>query len=1022
MAVVLIALGRRYQRDRASESAWKSEQERFFKERRDLGLAGDARENEDVRARTFVTRWEAQGDAVDGLGGIRERTDNCPSCHVGANDGRLVSTALPREFRAHPSRELLLGMHPPATFGCTSCHQGDGSWTRPHPAWTVRGTGKDRAWVLDADEGAAPREPMLRTGSLSRTRIDAENDVMEVSLDGNPWRKVVLGDGTPHEYEKEEELVVTLEAALQVALALDSPLASAGASPSLQKVHPFVRKESGRIVIGVDGDLAASSSHRLGLRFPKPGLAEMLGFARGTGAALAGRASYVAPEAPSAPVRADGVEVWGERGVYAPPRGARGLQIAPEFRDRFVLALPEIEAGCFRCHAGEADLRPSRARPQGALPSTPLGALPDPVPTFAEGRALYRKLGCGGCHALARMSPAAKSGPPLAEITAKTSPAWVLRFLRDPRAWSPRTTMPNHWPPPIDPETKSAYPEESPQHAAWSAQRDRESLSIAAWLAERSLAPPGSKFAREARRNAQEDVARAALVSGSNAEDGRAIFDAYGCRGCHTTSEADLPDVWRLRERDTAPSLARAGAKLDPNWVAYWLVDPARAWRRATCPSFRLDRREAASVAKFVATLRAPAAGAPGTEDEAAILRDSARRTEPVPCAIGNVDMPRAQCGEALAESYGCAGCHDDDGEAGRPSEKKVGPALDGWAARPPSSFGYGAALRDPKEQTRETFTVWKLDAPHLFARGGSAAKMPDHDLSAREIRALMVFLAGLTTTRPRAEADPATHAGHAATLEGAQIIEDRGCKGCHALGPGAPPTPFAATRDPKDAALTPPDLDGEGARVQPDWLFAFLKRPGTHGIRPALHPEWVYGNLPPPDRLAARMPTFALTTDETTAVVRYFALRDGSPFPYAPPVVRKPTSEEKLVALLSINAAGCLRCHYTGPFPNERAKLDLATLAPNLGLAADRLQPAWVEKFIAAPSAFAPRTKMPPFARGPAGDPLPLKLPPGYAQPRSADAQIALVRDLLFVLREKTELPKSGEELRSPLLGLGAE
>ena len=526
IAVVLIALGRRYQRELATESAWKSEQERFFKERRDLGLDGGDRESEDLRARTWVTRWEAAGDdSTSGEGGlantggrVRERTDTCPTCHLGSDDGRLVSSALPREFRTHPSRELLLGAHPPATFGCTSCHQGEGTWMKPHPAWIVRDSDKGPAWVIDADDGALPREPMLRMGALSRTRIDAENDTMEVSLDGKPWRKVVLGDGAPHEYEKEEELLVTLEAALQVALAQDS-----------EKVHAFVRKSSGRITIGVDGIgvgvNGADDAHHLGVRFPEPGLAEMLGFARGASGALSGKASYVAPRSPSAPVRADGVEVWGEHGMYTPPRGGFGLQIAPEFRDRFVLALPEIEAGCFRCHARETELR-------GRAPD-----MADPVPTFDDGRALYRQLGCGGCHALARMPPAEKSGPPLADITVKATPAWVLRFLRDPRAWSPRTTMPNQWPAPIDPATKKTYPAGSPEVVAWSQQRDAETLSIAAWLAERSLAPPGSKYARarEGKRKAEDDVARAALVPGATAEDGMAIFDAYGCRGCHTT-------------------------------------------------------------------------------------------------------------------------------------------------------------------------------------------------------------------------------------------------------------------------------------------------------------------------------------------------------------------------------------------------------------------------------------------------------------------------------------------------------
>ena len=1008
-AIVIVALlaatavffaGRRHMQEAATESAWRSQQERFFKERRDLGFAGDGGDGDDLGARTWVTRWEALGDD-NGTSSVRERTDTCPSCHLGVDDARLVSASLPREFRAHPHSETLLGMHPPKAFGCTSCHQGDGSWSKPHPQWVVRETEKGRTWALDADDDTPSREPMLRMGKLVRTRIDGDNDQMEVQLGTSAWRKVVLGDGAPREIEKEEELWVTIEAAMRAALAPDSG----------EKVHPFFRKVGGHVTIGVEGDDTA----KLGVRFPKPALAEMLGF---SDEALAGKAEYVAPRRPSAPMRADGQESWGEHGVYTPPWGALGLQIAPEFRDRFLLALPEVEAGCFRCHTRETTLAPRNH--EGSTP----------VPVFTEGRALYRQLGCANCHATARMPNVKRTGPPLESVTAKATPAWILGFLRDPRAWSPRTTMPNHWPVPLDPKTKKAEPSGSPAYDAWLAQREAETLSIVAWLVERGEALPGSKWARghDGKRKLADDIARQANVPGASAEDGKAIFDAYGCRGCHATTEHDLPEPLRHRERDAAPSLARAGSKLSEDWTAYWVMDPARAWHGASMPSLRLDRREAASVAKYIATLRAPVlperANKRPTADEALILATNERRTELVPCNVeGSPTMPRAQCGEALAHKYGCNGCHDDgalDAEAG----KKVGPALDGWSTRPSSSLDFGDAIVDSSEQTRETFAAWKLDAPHLFRRtDGPEPKMPDYDLSAREIRALMVFLAGLTNVRPRAELDPASNAGHAAMLDGAQLVHDANCRGCHVIeddGTHREPA-MVVTHEPHlDPRLAPPHLVAEGARVQPSWLFAFLDRPDQHGVRPALHPEWVYGNLAPPNRMAVRMPTFAFGTPETTAIVRYFAARDGAEYPYAPPVVKKLTSDEKLVALLSINESGCMKCHFAGEFPIERGKVALADLAPNLGAVSQRLTPTWVEKFLTAPATFAFKTPMPPFAKDPAGDAILLKLPPGYLRPKSAEAQIALVRDLLFVLREKSQLPARGEELRSPLLGLG--
>ena len=68
------------------------------------------------------------------------------------------------------------------------------------------------------------------------------------------------------------------------------------------------------------------------------------------------------------------------------------------------------------------------------------------------------------------------------------------------------------------------------------------------------------------------------------------------------------------------------------------------------------------------------------------------------------------------------------------------------------------------------------------------------------------------------------------------------------------------------DPQARAPYLNGEGQRVQPEWLFAFLREPGKNGIRPWLHPEWAYGNDVPKDKQALRMPTFNFTPEQVTA------------------------------------------------------------------------------------------------------------------------------------------------------------
>src|SRR5205814_1387038 len=77
--------------------------------------------------------------------------------------------------------------------------------------------------------------------------------------------------------------------------------------------------------------------------------------------------------------------------------------------------------------------------------------------------------------------------------------------------------------------------------------------------------------------------------------------------------------------------------------------------------------------------------------------------------------------------------------------------------------------------------------------------------------------------------------------------------QGCHILeGFGGSIRSLAA-----DTSLAPPIIQGEGAKVQSDWLFAFLKAPKTGQIRP-----W----------LEVHMPTFGFTDQELNDLTRYFA------------------------------------------------------------------------------------------------------------------------------------------------------
>jgi cytochrome c2 len=993
-----------------------------------------------------VTTWNEPEAAVE-----KEQVDRCPSCHMGADSANYTDPTVPRQFRTHPFRSTLFTSHPVEKFGCTSCHQGEGRSTdyQAHSGFVFSEGDEGPRWELQGDKFW--EDPLYPAGRLSKIVIDKENDELELKVDakGAPgdWVKVNIGGGAPHEYANDAEFLGALQSGATRAVTGDLA----------RSWRVVVRKLDDRVTVGLEQTqpnevIEEADKPTLRLKFTRRELGEMLGFKNEL---YEHASSYTGSEPPSVTVRSPAQAAWGDKGHYTPPTSRNGLTITPEYRDRFILALPEIEGGCYRCHSQDTDLRPHESKakwvfsnldrkkaeaeraaqpelaktaPEPAEEAADPFSLEDPVPVFSEGRHLFRQLNCTGCHILDNFPGNRNTGPQLNDITAKTNPAWILKWIRYPRAWRHKTKMPNLWPAPIDPAAKVPYAPGTPEYATWETQMKEQTLDVASYLIERSENPSSRPHAQpgHAEHKLADQIAGYANVPGASAEDGKAIFDSYGCRGCHATVEDDLPPAWRARERDIAPNLGNIGSKASEDWIAYWAENPTRYWHGTKMPMLRLDRREAASVAKYLTSLKSEPAGAAAVgTDEVAILKDPVKRNASVACDVaGNVEMSRVACGEKLIANYGCFGCHTIDGFE---NYAPIAPELNGWAKKDLSQIDYGYAIDDHHQQTHETFAVWKLDSPRIYRRDRIELKMGDFDLSAREIRSLVVFLMGLSPMKPRPETNPYEEAEYKAVLEGRQIVDDYNCRGCHLIeGRGAEfLTARRLIKPDFDEQLGPPHLTGEGARVQPEWLFGFLKAPDKNGIRPGVHPEWVYGEAEPLDKMSVKMPTFPFNSDQATAVVRYFAAWEGAEYPYVQARVKSENNDERLDALLHMNGSNdtggnCISCHFVGTFPVERGKVDLEKMGPNLGNVYKRLRPEWTRAWIMKPSDWLPYTKMPAFWPDPFGTPLTWTQPPGFAQPKTAEGQIELIRDYLYLLRENSVLPKPGDELRTPVLGLG--
>src|SRR5262249_10127980 len=143
---------------------------------------------------------------------------------------------------------------------------------------------------------------------------------------------------------------------------------------------------------------------------------------------------------------------------------------------------------------------------------------------------------------------------------------------------------------------------------------------------------------------------------------------------------------------------------------------------------------------------------------------------------------------------------------------------------------------------------------------------------------------------------------------------------------------------------LAPPILNGEGAKVQQDWLYGFIQQPIP--LRP-----W----------LKVRMPTFGLDDKETTTLVEYFAATSDVTQPFVHIDDQKmPTNMSRAgEQLASEDYFSCFSCPQQGAKKPEGPP---EGWAPDLSLARTRLNPDWIVQWLEDPQKLMPGTKMPSF------------------------------------------------------------
>jgi len=279
-------------------------------------------------------------------------------------------------------------------------------------------------------------------------------------------------------------------------------------------------------------------------------------------------------------------------------------------------------------------------------------------------------------------------------------------------------------------------------------------------------------------------------------------------------------------------------------------------------PNLRLTDQEALDIAEYLSAEQGPPGFArmelprtdPETLQKIALYFEMATKTVfDAKADLAKMDLHTKEVytGEKLIAHYGCYACHKIPGFE---DAKPIGTELteEGSKAVHRLDFGF---VHLP--HTRQDWFRTKLHAPRIFdrdrARGWEEKlRMPNFRLSRKEQEELTTVVLGLQKLNASMTAKKELDPSETAIERGRRIVKNNNCQGCHIIeGFGGSFRSLVA-----DPSLAPPIIQGEGAKVQSDWLFAFLKAPKTGQIRP-----W----------LEAHMPTFGFSDETANDLVRFF-------------------------------------------------------------------------------------------------------------------------------------------------------
>ena len=461
-----------------------------------------------------------------------------------------------------------------------------------------------------------------------------------------------------------------------------------------------------------------------------------------------------------------------------------------------------------------------------------------------------------------------------------------------------------------------------------------------------------------------------------SAARGEEIVASVGCLACHIVGDESRLEAGPRRA--FGQPLQSIGDKTSYEWLFDWVRDPRHFSSETYMPDLRLTDGEVADVAAYLSGLTG-SAGQPAQAtyedgDVRDVLLDYVRSVLPSAeaeelVAGMSAEEQQLDLGRRVIGRYGCYSCHEIAGFGQETQPIGIELTEEGSKLLPRLDFAF---VHDIPHTKIEWFKQ-KMRDPRAFDRSRvlqplEKLRMPDFGMSEEEVTLFATAIQSFQTDVQPLAAQVPRSARHDALREGRNLVRRRNCVGCHEIE--ADGGDYRDLLD--DPSLAPPMLTPEGAKVRPEWLYAFLREPIT--IRP-----W----------LDVRMPNFGLEDDHWNGVLDYFAAISDvvGPFRTHDPVTlaQVPAEGRELFDLLR-----CQQCHVLDTIPADQPA---DNLAPDLRMASERLQPEWILDWLREPLAIQPGTRMPMLWTE-----LPGSFYPQFGQ--DGEQQIEAIRDYLLTFR----------------------